>query len=71
MNGCAGCKHGEASVPSMSKRVDLCGKIYAYLPVLIREETQRPDWCPGFEPKEISRETHKEHETEGQQELPL
>jgi hypothetical protein len=52
----------------MSKRIDLCGKEYAYLPVLIREETQRPEWCPGFEPKEIS---HEENNTNEQQELPL
>jgi hypothetical protein len=61
----------------MSKRVDLCGKIYAYLPVLIREDTQRPDWCPGFEAKEIETVNLKletgetQHEDNGQQELPL
>lgn len=68
MNGCAGCKHGASSVPSFSKRIDICGKLYAYLPVLIREETQRPEWCPGFESKVESENPEVKSETE-QQEL--
>jgi hypothetical protein len=61
-NGCAHCKHAAKS-DKLSEQVDICGATYAYLPIYMPVETQRPEWCPGFEGKQLPHETHEKHET--------
>jgi hypothetical protein len=45
--GCALCVDGAKS-DSLAERIDVCREIYAYLPIHLDIDNQRPSWCPGF-----------------------
>lgn len=68
--GCGLCLCVGRSVPSEGDPDDCCFKTYSFLPIHLDLNNQRPNWCPGFEAKEIAHET-EQHETEHQEELPL
>ena len=46
--GCAACIDGAKS-DSTASRIDICREKYAYLPLFLDIDNQRPSWCPGFE----------------------
>lgn len=68
LKGCGQCRHGAKS-DRIAERIDICGVKYAYLPIYMPVETQRPEWCPGWEGKVESEKTKVQSETAEQQEL--
>jgi hypothetical protein len=46
--GCAFCIDGAKS-DSTAAQIDLCREQYAYLPLFLDINNQRPAWCRGFE----------------------
>jgi len=65
--GCGHCLLACRSVPSATDPVDCCRKPYAYLPIHLDLNNQRPPWCKGFEAREID----TTNEPTEQQELQL
>jgi hypothetical protein len=67
--GCGHCLLVGQSVPSMACLNDCClnPKTYAYLPIHLDHDNQRPSWCRGFEAREID----TTNEPTEQQELQL
>jgi hypothetical protein len=45
--GCATCIDGAKSVKA-AEQIDICREKYAYLPIYMDVNNQRPSWCPGY-----------------------